>query len=251
MTFNIRYGTAPDGPNHWDLRREILAGVLHRHQADFYGVQEALPFQLQYLQDVLPGHGMIGRPRDAALQGEAVAIYYDRARWNLLRQGHFWLSEQPDTEGSMSWGAVFPRIVTWGKFELKDSGRQVWVFNTHYSHVSDSARHMSSRLLAKRISELTGDERVIIMGDLNATEDARPIRTLAGVYSDAYRQVNRSAPGETFFGWEPHIVGKGVRIDYIFLSPALRVLDCRVVEDNHGGRYPSDHNPVYAVLAAD
>ena len=248
MSFNIRYGTAPDGPNHWDLRRDLLVEVLHRYASDFYGVQEALPFQLEFIKDALPGYAMIGRPRDAELKDEAVAIYYDQKRWKLLRNGHFWLSEQPDTEGSMSWGAVFPRIVTWGKFELRGSGKPVWVFNTHYSHVSDSARFMSSNLLLKRINALAGNEDVILMGDLNAEEESRPILALSRVYTDAYRQVNRSAPGETFFGWQPHIIGTGKRIDYVFVGHRFGVIDCRVIEDNRGGRHPSDHNPLHAVL---
>lgn len=251
MSFNIRYGTAPDGPNHWDLRSDLIIEVLHRYSSDFYGVQEALPFQLEFIKAALPGYDMIGRPRDVARKDEAVAIFYNRDRWQLQGHGYFWLSEEPDIEGSMSWGAVFPRIVTWGRFELRTSGKPVWVFNTHYSHVSDSARFMSSNLLLNKINQLAGNEDVMLMGDLNAEEGSRPIVALASEFTDAYRQVNRSAPGETFFGWEPHIIGTGKRIDYVFAGPRFRIIDCRVIEDNWNGQYPSDHNPIYATLQLD
>ena len=48
-TFNVRYGTAEDGPDQWDSRKELLAETFARLDADIVGVQECLPFQADEL----------------------------------------------------------------------------------------------------------------------------------------------------------------------------------------------------------
>lgn len=36
MTFNIRYGTADDGANHWSARKEDLFEIIRREDADLH-----------------------------------------------------------------------------------------------------------------------------------------------------------------------------------------------------------------------
>jgi len=42
MSFNIRYGTANDGEDHWDKRKDFLVDVVRSEAPDVMGVQEAL-----------------------------------------------------------------------------------------------------------------------------------------------------------------------------------------------------------------
>ena len=42
MSFNIRYGSAGDGQNHWPNRRELVFDVIRRQKSDVVGLQEAL-----------------------------------------------------------------------------------------------------------------------------------------------------------------------------------------------------------------
>ena len=42
MSFNIRYGTAKDGENHWTARREMVFEVIREQDADLVGLQDAL-----------------------------------------------------------------------------------------------------------------------------------------------------------------------------------------------------------------
>ena len=46
MSFNIRYGSANDGDNHWKNRKEMVFDVLRDHKPDIVGLQEALDFQI-------------------------------------------------------------------------------------------------------------------------------------------------------------------------------------------------------------
>src|SRR5690348_511311 len=50
MTFNIRYGTAPDGENAWPKRRDLVVKVIKESDPDAIGLQEALRDQLDFLQ---------------------------------------------------------------------------------------------------------------------------------------------------------------------------------------------------------
>ena len=71
MSFNIRYGTANDGKNRWNNRREMVFDVLRNHKPDVVGLQEALRFQIDQIRNTLPAYGEIGVAReDGKTDGE-------------------------------------------------------------------------------------------------------------------------------------------------------------------------------------
>ena len=79
MSFNIRYGTARDGDNAWELRRGALLETIDAFGADVLGVQEALHFQLDELVAAMPRYQRIGVGRtDGVEAGEYAAILIDR-----------------------------------------------------------------------------------------------------------------------------------------------------------------------------
>ena len=56
MTFNIRTGEAwwLDGWNCWHNRRKIVIDTLAENTADIIGLQEAVDYQLEEIQQALP-----------------------------------------------------------------------------------------------------------------------------------------------------------------------------------------------------
>ena len=60
MTFNIRYGTAPDGPNSWENRKGLLLEVIEAFGPDVLETQECLRFQAGYPEEHLPDYGFVG-----------------------------------------------------------------------------------------------------------------------------------------------------------------------------------------------
>src|SRR3954462_1568528 len=142
MTFNVRYGTAPDGPDAWPLRRPLALRVIADFAPALLGLQEALRGQLDDLARAFPRYGEIGVGRDDGAQGgEYAAILYDRQRLTPLASGRFWLSDTPEVPGSMTWGNRFPRIVTWARFaDGARGGATFTVFDTHWDHESQPAR---------------------------------------------------------------------------------------------------------------
>ncbi|HYO09956.1 MAG TPA: endonuclease/exonuclease/phosphatase family protein [Tepidisphaeraceae bacterium] len=255
MTFNIRFSTAPDGPDAWPLRRELLMRTIEAYRPDLLGMQEVLPDQLEALKQRLKGHAAVAVGRDADGQGEMSALLFRSDRFEKLRDGTFWLSATPDVPGSKGWDAQIPRIVTWA--ELRDraaGGRALFVFNTHWDHRGARARAESAKLMRQRIRAIAGDAPVIVTGDFNAPDGCDPHRDLtaaAGEWrlTDAYRALHpqRAADQFTFHAF----TGRSDRprvIDWILHSPHFQARAATIDRTNENGRYPSDHFPVTAEL---
>ena len=250
LSYNIRYDNPADGPDAWANRREFLAGQLRFHKPDVFGVQEGLKHQLDYLLEQLPGYRYVGVGRDDGMEaGEYSALFYRTDRFRALEAGTFWLSERPDTV-SKGWDAALPRICTWALLEDTVSGRRIRVFNSHFDHIGKEARRLSAGLILAKMTELNpAGDPVVLMGDFNSAPDTKPIAEFREFLHDtqAHSQEPPFGPSGTFNGFrfqEPVTH----RIDYIFVSPALRVLQYAVLSDCRDGHYPSDHLPVLARL---
>lgn len=257
MSFNIRTSRGWDGANHWDHRKVRVAEVIRRFQGDFVGLQEVQPDQAVYLRLALPEYGYLGRTREAdPHEGEAVPLLYRNDRWELdpAEHGVFWLSKTPEVPGSKSWWSVCPRIVTWGRFIERETGQAVYVYNSHFSHISEPARRNSAALLATRIAGRPRGEPVVLLGDLNAGEASYAVSYLKGGFPnapvrlvDTYREVHPEASGVgTFNGFRGS--NGGAKIDYVLTDRTAQVIDARILRSHDDGRYPSDHFPVTATI---
>jgi endonuclease/exonuclease/phosphatase family metal-dependent hydrolase len=257
MTFNIRYGTAPDGENAWPLRRDLTLRAIRDFDPIVLGVQEALRFQLDEIGAEFPDLGEIGVGRDDGIQaGEYSAIFYDRRRLEPLDHGTFWLSDSSDVPGSTSWGNRIPRIVTWAHFRDRANGAAFHVFNTHWDHESQPARERSADFLLERAHTIAGpDSPIIVTGDFNAGESNPAFRTLVAGSSgaasvqlrDTFRAVHPDATATgTFNAFRGDQTGD--KIDAVLATRHWRILDAEIVTLAAGSRYPSDHYPVTAIL---
>jgi|GEM_PF-3217292 len=74
MTFNIRYGTADDGPDHWEKRRDLLFQTVKQYGPDVIGLQEALRFQLDEMEQAVGGYAEIGTGREGGTKEEVAPI---------------------------------------------------------------------------------------------------------------------------------------------------------------------------------
>ncbi|KPL25360.1 MAG: hypothetical protein AMJ75_01290 [Phycisphaerae bacterium SM1_79] len=264
MSFNIRYGTANDGENRWQNRRQMLSDVLRKHQPDVVGLQEALRFQIDQIRQALGKYGEIGVGRDdGETKGEYCPILYCRDRFTVAESGTFWLSDTPQVPGSITWANACTRICTWARLVEKKSGRAFYIFNLHLDHVSQPSREKSAVLLTQRISDRKHADPFVVTGDFNAGENNPAILYLKGEYAlgeehgdksnnpasivDTFRLLHPDAAEVgTFNAFEGN--RKGEKIDYIFAMLGVKVLGAEILHDNIAGRYPSDHFPVTARL---
>lgn len=259
MSFNIRYGTANDGENHWDRRKELLIQTIQKFDPDLLGTQETLGFQRDYLAEQLSGYEVLGVGRnDGREDGEMAALYFRKERFQKLADGHFWLSETPETAGSKSWDSALPRMVTWVKLsDVRTPGAPSLVFfNTHFDHQGVTARSESARLLRRQVDAIGAGCSVVVTGDFNAPEGSDPYRSLferlgerPSRLVDTFRVAHPTAdPNEgTFSGFRSDATN-GPRIDWIGASRDWQVVAAAIDRTTSSGRTPSDHFPVTAQL---
>jgi endonuclease/exonuclease/phosphatase family metal-dependent hydrolase len=259
MSYNIRYGTANDGENHWDKRKEFLVATVKAFNPDLLGTQETLGFQRDYLAEQLTGYEVLGVGRDDGQEkGEMTALYFKRDRFEKLDGGHFWLSETPDVPGSKNWDAALTRMVTWVKLRdrRQPKAKPLLFFNTHFDHRGEQARLESARLLRRRVEEARQTCRVIVTGDFNAGEASAPYQAFFAAekdqrapLADTYRVLHpkREANEGTFSGFKVTAT-TGPRIDWIGVSSEWKVVSAAIDRTEREGRTPSDHFAVTAIL---
>jgi endonuclease/exonuclease/phosphatase family metal-dependent hydrolase len=256
MTFNIRYGTADDGPDHWDKRKDLLFETIRQYAPDVIGVQEALRFQLDEIGQAIGGYAEIGLGREGGTKGEYSAILYAKDRFHVEASGTFWLSSTPE-KVSNDWGNANIRICTWGRLVETASQQAFYLFNTHLDHVSQPSREKGVRLIACRIQARAHAEPFVLTGDFNAGEDNPAIQYLKGTdtkeevvpipLKDTFRVLHPDeANVGTFHGFKG--TATGPKIDFIFTSSKTQVVDAAILHTNRDGHYPSDHFPVTARL---
>jgi len=259
MSYNIRYGTAKDGDNHWDKRKDFLVETIKAFDPDLLGTQETLGFQRDYLAEKLTGYDVLGVGRDDGKEaGEMTALYYKRSRFEKLDGGHFWLSETPDKPGSKSWDTSLTRMATWVKLRdrTQAKAKPIVFFNTHFDHRGEQARLESARLLRRRVAEAGKTARVIVTGDFNAGEDSEPYKAFFGAgdgkpspVRDVYRLTYpaRETNEGTFSSFKAGAIA-GPRIDWIGVSREWKVVSVAIDRTQREGRTPSDHFAMTAVL---
>jgi endonuclease/exonuclease/phosphatase family metal-dependent hydrolase len=250
ITYNIRLNTPGDGDHAWPHRKQDVAALFRFHRASVFCVQEALPGQIDYLEEEFPGFYYEGVGRDDGnRKGEFSAVFYDHSRFRNLDGGTFWLSENPE-QCSFGWDAACRRICTWVKLEELSSGKALFVFNTHFDHVGEVARKESASLILKKIGEIAGDGLpVVLCGDFNLPPDAEPMQCIRAELRDAYDVTELPPYGSvaTYHGFTYDDPPKR-RIDYVFVSEEIRVLRYGALTDSRDRSFFSDHLPVLVTL---
>jgi endonuclease/exonuclease/phosphatase family metal-dependent hydrolase len=255
MSFNIRYGTAKDGDNHWSARREMLFDVIRERDADLIGLQEALAFQIDEIQAAVPGYAVVGVGRDdGGKAGEWSAILFKAGRFRVADAGTFWFSDTPEVPASKSWGNNITRICTWARFIDRD-GRGFYHFNLHLDHESQPSRERSTALLRQRIDARAFQaDPVVVTGDFNVGERNPALTALvskgttASPFVDTYRVLH---PDDTVVGtFTGFKMGNtaGEKIDYVLVQPRTEVTSAEIIRASRNDRYPSDHFPVAATI---
>lgn len=249
MTFNVRFDNPQDGLHAWSFRKGLVARTVLDEAPDLLGTQECTKAQLAFLVENLKGYRPCTPQRvpddDPGVQ--MPTIFYKVQHWVPRERGEFWLSDTPGVYRSKSWGAAFPRLLTYAKFYHLPGGVSLWFANTHLDHVSAEARRKAACMIkdwvmAKRLPVvLVGDFNEGPGGDVQAIL-TRGRRGLKDAWSPLRYLEGDSTPTVHHFTG----IGEGERIDWILMSPELEVLEAHLVTRSDG--LPSDHFPCVATL---
>jgi endonuclease/exonuclease/phosphatase family metal-dependent hydrolase len=255
MSFNVRYINQKDGVNNWDNRKEKVAEVIASNNVDIAGLQEPWKDQIRDLKKLLPEYAWFGWSRDnGKSKGEFVPIFYKKDKFTVVEKGIFWFSETPEKIGSKGWDVKYPRIVVWARFKENLSGKELYFFNTHLG--GDIARFESAKLLRSKIDELADGLPVIVTGDLNSVPDSPPYETMInGNYKVGLVDAFHSAIDKNDEIYTNYLLDGNdndlKRIDYIFVSPKIKVLYHEIINKRIGKYYPSDHLALKAELVLE
>lgn len=231
----------------WDLRGQVIVDELKRLDPDIVAFQEVvLPLNTaQWVADRLEGFSAFVTP-NAGMMGEnealAVVTRLEVLNLNVLDLFHQNRKAQVLTV-------------------LKDNDVFLFV-NTHLFWHDDPApeRVEQVRIITDRLALYPNITPKIICGDLNAHPGSPTVNHLKQNYQSAYALVHGNEPGSTFptplnrdnrkqdpvkpFNRYVQAIPENETIDYIFISPDLKVTDCRLVFDT-----PNPLNPV--IYASD
>ncbi len=278
-SFNIRYNNSSDADqgNGWKQRCPVICDLIRFNDFEVFGAQEVLHDQLLDLLAGLPAYDYVGVGRDdGKTKGEYAPIFYQKDKFTALESGHFWLSDITDRPNK-GWDAALPRICTWAKLKDLETGFEFFFFNLHMDHVGVEARKNSAKLVLKKITDMCGDQPVILAGDFNVDQHSANYAVLEGsdLLNDAYEVAGvRYALNGTFNNFKPDMKTDS-RIDHVFVSPFFTVERYGVLTDTYRteikdsqseqsgnfprevsltkyvARTPSDHFPVKVVLSFD
>ncbi len=256
ISFNMRRDTRHDYLNSWKNRKTLAAQYIRESNAGIVGVQEVLPSMRMDLRRMLKEYSIFGTGRFSGRklkndEHSDILIRDDIAAVADYRT--FWLSKRPD-EISRAYFSVFPRICTVAEVRLKGTNQRIRVFNTHFDHICWMARSFSAKMILEYMHQLNEQEYLptILMGDLNAHPNSKPIRILRESLTE-YRDLHLNDVYEhcdsiqnTHHGFKGKVKKKP--IDYIFVSDDFDILNVDIDTCSFDGCYPSDHYPLVAQL---
>lgn len=248
-TFNIRYDNPADQSNNWQFRKDTVTRFIQAQDMDIVGMQEVLHNQLEDLLQRLPGYKSIGVGRDdGKTKGEYAPILYKEDRFEVLDSNTFWLSQYPDSIGFIGWDGACTRIATWAKMKDRQSGKIFMAVNTHFDHVGVTARREGALLIIRKIKEIVGDRPAVLTGDFNVNDQSEAYRIItsnAFVLKDAAKIAGKQTGVDyTFHNFGQIPSEQCEKIDFIFVTPQIKVLDSFIPKEAApGSKFLSDHNP--------
>lgn len=257
-TYNLRYLNNKDyeSGNGWKDRYPYVGKLIKDYGFEIFGTQEGVYSQLEDLKSVLPGFKYTGVGReDGDRKGEFAAIFYNTDKFELLDEGHFWLSDTTDVP-NIAWDAALPRVCSWGKFKNKENDKTFYFFDLHTDHKGSTARLESAKLMTKKIPEIAKDAPAILTGDFNADQRSEPYNILnnSGIVKDSRTMTDNinETKNFTFNGFDLN-KESDKRIDYLFLTSDFKVdsytqITDTYVNSNGEKKYPSDHFPILLLV---
>ncbi len=245
MSYNIRLGSAQDGTNSWSLRYLATEKMLNDQKPDVFGVQEALDYQVAFIEDMC-GYESVGVGREnGKKEGEHMSIFWNKKTVSMLKWDTFWLSETPE-KPSMGWDASCFRTATWALMKDKATGNKFYFVNTHLDHVGAEAQKNGLKLIVEKIAQINDDGYpVVLVGDFNMEPGNKTMAEIDVAMQSARNIAEKTDSHDTFNGWGK---GKGI-IDYIYVSGFSSCPEYQTVTKRYEDRkFISDHYPVFARL---
>lgn len=247
MSFNVRTPADREPGRRWEDRRDAMVSTIQQAHPAVIGTQELVKEQADYLAAHLPGYRWFGEGRRGGDADEHMGVFYDSRLVSLEQSGNFWLSDTPAVAGSISWGNLYPRMVTWGLFRRLDDGRMFYLLNTHlpYRDEDEPRRVRGAQAILEHIATLPAHVPLVVTGDFNSEPGGATYAVFTSQLQDARTQVPAPrGPKATFHDFS----GKATtELDWVLVK-GFKVRDFATLDSRVEGILPSDHFPLVAEL---
>lgn len=245
MTFNVRCFGLENLPR--KAREYYVAETVRKGMPDSFGVQEATPTWMKYLEKELGDkYEYVGVGRsNGKNSGEYSAVFYLKDKYELVDSDTFWLSETPE-KPSKGWDANIKRICTWAVLENKETGEKFVHLNAHFDHQGEEARKNSVDMILEKAKEYK-DLPVVFTADMNIVEGTEHYKSMVadGTLKDTKYTAEDTMDYLTFHDLKP-AENEGRILDYVMVNDKFDANVYKVVTAGVDGRFVSDHYPVYA-----
>ena len=245
MSFNVRCFGLENLPR--KAREYPVAETIRKGMPDSFGVQEATPTWMKYLnKEIGDKYAYVGVGRtDGKNSGEYSAVFYLKDKYNLIDSDTFWFSETPE-KPSKGWDASLNRICTWAVLEDKETGEKYVHINAHFDHIGEEARRNSVDMVIEKAKEY-GDLPVVFTADMNIVEGTEIYERMVsdGTLKDTKYTAEDTMNYLTFHNLNPS-ENEGRILDYIMVNDNFDAEVYKVVTAGVDGRFVSDHYPLYS-----
>lgn len=248
MTYNIR---RPDEEkiesNQWKFRKTYLIELIKKHKPDILCIQEDHSSQINDIKknfENFAAFGFYNEDIKSNIFGEANSILFNLNKFRLLEKKHFWLTYTPNTRSKFKEQSINYRTVTYVK--LKINNKEIFVFNTHFDHLSYKIQKKEAESLVKIINKIN-PINYLICGDFNGDITSPQVK----IMKDNFSLINIDVSNQkTVMDWsEIHPPRKC--IDFIFsnlLKKNVKIDNSMYLAYNGEKRTPSDHLPIVCKL---
>ncbi|SHF71889.1 Metal-dependent hydrolase, endonuclease/exonuclease/phosphatase family [Mariniphaga anaerophila] len=229
MSFNLRNQKDSD-PQSLDLRKENIRKVILDNKPDVLGVQElAADWMSDWLSEQLNNAGY-DKYLSSGQYGSPKIIYYRRSRFSRKAQGTFQMQFSDNRAG------------TWAILMDNETKERYFFCNSHWTTASSEDRVATANIISNVVKTNSAGLPVVVLGDFNAKPNTPEILALKNNGSIKLACAHQEK-GNTYHAW----TGTGSKkIDWIFYSNQLDVMDATVIITSYSGYYPSDHFPIRA-----
>ena len=232
----------------WDAKAPVkgrdltVTAVIHRYAPDVIGLQEVSDNWYKAFDSLFFGKYEFTDRKNSKGQTNFSTLAYNKETVNLIDHGVVNYSVGNSTQ---------LRLVTWGLFEKKDTGKRFIVMSTHWDLTKNSSwqkvHSEEMAALALRLKEQY-NVPVITTGDYNVREEDEYIKNF--VRTTGFSEAKLTAKVINRAGTSTHILGKprgtgAQSIDHIFGSQDVEFLYFNTLIDN-SILDASDHLPIYA-----
>jgi endonuclease/exonuclease/phosphatase family metal-dependent hydrolase len=240
IDLNVRLDVQSDGSNNYWNRQPLIFNFIRQHTPDLVAFQEFLPDMLTDLKAHFDQtYHIYAVSRDE--RGESIPVMIKKEIFEIIDQNTLWLSKTPRVPSKLE-NSAFPRVMSYSVLKDKKSGKKLLFINTHLDYQFEDVIFEQAKLLHDEIDKLLmmHQSAMILTGDFNQYPNQKAISYLSSNYQNIFNITRQLT--NTFHGFHKNV--GGLPIDYVFISPEVKVTSFNIDQSTHGCLPLSDHYPL-------